>query len=704
MRIQEMPLKLIDIVDIGVLRDLFESFSQATGTVAAVLDLEGNVLVATGWRDICTQFHRRNPGTACRCLESDTRLAGQPKAGERYTVYRCENGLVDAAVPIVVAGRHVGNLFTGQFLLSPPDEAYFKRQAAEFGFDEGAYLAALARVPVFTDHQVETTMAFLCRLAVAIGEMGVARLRSNRELAQRNRAENALVASERQKRLIIETVPDLVWLKDIEGKYLACNRMFERLYGATEAEILGKTDYDFVDRETADFFRRHDKAAMDADRPLQNEEWLTFADDGHRALCETTKTPLKDNDGVVLGVLGVSRDITERRLAEEALRHAQKMEAVGQLTGGLAHDLNNMLSIISMSVGILDQKTAGMPDLARYIDAALNGVKRAAGLTRKLLDFSRTEADETLRVSVNEFVCGMENLIAKTLTPAITLQTDLAEDAWLVDIDPGDLEHAILNLALNARDAMPDGGVLVIETANKVIDEHYVRRNPGSSAGEYVMIAISDSGIGMPPEIAGKAFEPFFTTKEVGKGTGLGLSMVYAFVRRSGGHAKIYSEPGQGTAVHLYLPRARDAAQCADVRPSPQTDLVGGDETILVVEDEEYLLAAAVLFLGSLGYRTLTAGTGKEAMEILRRDPSIDLLFSDVIMPGGMDGYHLAIQASRERPALKILLTSGFPRRREEIANGERQAVADLGGSMLRKPYTIVDLAGAVRSALDRPG
>ena len=267
---------------------------------------------------------------------------------------------------------------------------------------------------------------------------------------------------------------------------------------------------------------------------------------------------------------------------------------------------------------------------------------------------------------------------------------------------PGDLEHAILNMALNARDAMPGDGILVIETANKVIDEHYVRCNPGSSVGEYVMIAVTDNGTGMTPDIAEKAFDPFFTTKEVGKGTGLGMSMVYGFVQRSGGHAKIYSKPGAGTTVRLYLPRARDVSGSAEFQSLDEAGLATGVETILVVDDEESLLAAAVQALGSLGYRTIAAKNSKEALEVLRRNPAIDLLFSDVVMPGGMDGFRLAILAAKDRPDLRVLLTSGFPRKQEEFVKGENQAIAGLARTLLHKPYNLAELAGAVRDALDR--
>ncbi len=698
-----MQHRLVDIIDIDVLQELFETFSAATGTVAAVLDLDGNVLIATGWQDICVQFHRINTETAFRCRESDTCLASQLKAGQEYNVYQCRNGLVDVAVPIKVDGEHVGNLFTGQFFFSPPNQEFFRQQAAEFGFDETAYMTSLSRVPIFSQEQVERTMEFLSRMAAAIGEMGVSKLRSEAELAERKKTEMALQASEHQKRLIIETVPDLVWLKDTKGTFLACNKMFERLYGATEKEIIGKTDYDFVDRELADFFRKHDRAAMDADRALRNEEWVTFADDGRRVLLETSKTPLKDHDGEVIGVLGIARDITARKQSEEALRHAQRMEAVGQLTGGLAHDLNNVLGIISMNAEMLTTKATWGPDAVRHCDMIRKSVQRAGDLTRKLLDFSRTDATETKRVNVNEFVVGMEALIAKSLTPAINLELELSEGTWAVDIDPGDLEAALLNLALNARDAMPDGGTLIVETMNKVIDETYVERNPGSTAGEFVMVAISDTGTGMTPETRSKAFEPFFTTKEVGKGTGLGLSMVYGFVNRSGGHAKIYSELGEGTTIRLYLPRAENV-EAREVRPAQHPDVLPhGNEMILVVDDEEDLANTAISSLEALGYRTVMASNGAQALQTLRQDSSIDLLFSDVIMPGGMDGFQLATEALKVRPDLTVLLTSGFTRRKEELANGEAKVASALAKTLLHKPYNVAELAVAVRHALDQP-
>ena len=824
-----MQKKLVDILDIDVLKALFESFSTATGTVTAVLDLDGHVLVSAGWQDICLRFHRANPETARRCLESDTHLAGQLEAGKSYTVYECRNGLIDVAVPIKVGGSHVGNLFTGQFFFEPPDPETFRKQAVEFGFDEAGYLGALERVPVLSRDHVFKTLDFLTLLATAIGEMGMAKLRSDAELAERGQAEQALQASERQKRLIIETVPDLVWLKDVEGTFLACNKMFERFYGASETEIVGKTDYDFVDKELADFFRMHDKAAMDADRPLRNEERITFADDGHSVLLETTKTPLKDEDGKVLGVLGIGRDITERVAAETALRESQerfqsalehipdvvtiygrdrrirfvnpaaervtgrpaseflgrrdeeilpeeacsaylpilqkafdtgkacsgdvelslregasrqvkmtcvpvldqegavrevvgithdytehkrmeaqlrqtqKMEAVGQLTGGLAHDLNNTLGIILMNADMLRLSVADIPEVSRHFDLIMNSIMRARDLTRKLLDFSRRDAGKTARVVLGDFVSGVRDLIGKSLTPAIALEIVPGVGIWEVEIDPGDFEAALLNLAINARDAMPEGGALVIETANKVVDDAYVARNPGSAAGEFVMVSVSDTGTGMTPRTLEKAFEPFFTTKAVGKGSGLGLSMVYGFVQRSGGHVKIYSEEGKGTNVRMYLPRAAAGKAGRRLRPDDDEKRPRGSEAVLVVDDEEELGETAVLILKRLGYRTRSATSGAQALEAIEQDPSIDLLFSDVIMPGGMDGYQLALRARAVRPDLRVLLTSGFTPKREELVNGDNRIVADLAKNLLNKPYNVNELAVAIRTALDRP-
>ena len=284
---------------------------------------------------------------------------------------------------------------------------------------------------------------------------------------------------------------------------------------------------------------------------------------------------------------------------------------------------------------------------------------------------------------------------------SITVETHLADELWPVEIDPGDLEDAILNLSLNARDAMPEGGTLVIETANKVLDENYVERNPSAIAGEFMTISVSDTGTGMTAEVREKLFEPFFTTKKFGKGSGLGLSMVYGFVERSGGHAKVYSAVGEGTTFRIYLPRAHGEASEVEAAPDCQVELPRGGETILIVDDEESLRDVAVLYLEDLGYKALTASNGKQALNVLKDNRDIDLLFCDIIMPGDLDGYQVALTANEIRPTLKALLTSGFTNKREAPANGEVGYLTGLTSDLLSKPYDRAKLAFAVRHVLD---
>lgn len=391
---------------------------------------------------------------------------------------------------------------------------------------------------------------------------------------------------------------------------------------------------------------------------------------------------------------------TERRLLENEamLRRAQKMEAVGQLTGGVAHDFNNILAIVMGFLGILQQVVADNPTAMECVAKALKGAERGAQLTRKLLRFSRKEAGPAKRVEINEIVRDMQDLMAKSLTAGITLETNLADDTWPVMIDPGDFADAILNLTLNAQDAMPKGGRVVIETANKVLDKHYVRRNLRSQVGDHVVVSVSDTGAGMSKEVRERIFDPFFTTKGI-KGTGLGLSMVYGFVQRSQGHIKVYSEPGRGTTMRLYLPRAK--VEMAGVHDEPVAEPPRGSETILIVDDEESLIDVARFYVEELGYRTISAGNGEQALEILRRNETIDLLFSDVVMPGPMDGYRLALAARVVRPDIKVLLSSGFTPKREEFANGEGVFCAELAANLLSKPYNQLELAVALRRTLD---
>ncbi|MDF2383454.1 PAS domain S-box protein [Nostoc ellipsosporum NOK] len=403
----------------------------------------------------------------------------------------------------------------------------------------------------------------------------------------------------------------------------------------------------------------------------------------------------------------VARDITAERqaaealaAAEAALRQSQKMETVGQLTGGVAHDFNNLLQIVTGNLDILQRNLPpDQPRLARAAGAAMNGAQRAAVLTQRLLAFSRRQPLAPKRVDPNRLIAGMSDLLHRSLGEMIEVEIVQAARVWPAEVDANQLENALLNLAVNARDAMPQGGKLTIETANTHLDSHYAAIDAEVAPGQYVLICVSDTGTGMDAETLAHAFEPFFTTKEVGRGTGLGLSMVYGFIKQSGGHVRIYSERGSGTTVKIYLPRfhgtARGAAAHAPVLPAPQGNV---DETILVCEDDENVRAYTVEVLRELGYRVIEAGDGPAALAALDAErEAIDLLFTDVVLPGGMTGAVLATEAHAKRPDLKILFTTGYAR--NAIVHHGR---LDPGVQLLPKPFTYTDLAAKVRDMLDQ--
>ncbi len=390
------------------------------------------------------------------------------------------------------------------------------------------------------------------------------------------------------------------------------------------------------------------------------------------------------------------------KVTEKALNRSRKLEAIGQLTSGIAHDYNNMLGVIIGNIEMVERAVVLDEKSRERLGKALAAAHRNAELTAKLLGLSRAQPRRKQRTAANDFISGLKDIIATPLTAAFEIRADLSEDLWLIDIDPAELEDMILNLAINARDAMPDGGVLTIETANKVLDENYVSQYPEGRPGDYVAISVSDTGTGMSEEIREQIFDPFFSTKETGKGTGLGLSMVDTFVQHSSGFIMVYSEPGEGTTFSVFLPRAQGSAIDVTMPDEAATaELSRGSETVLIVDDEDLLVDLAVTQLEELGYHTLCAGNAAQALEILKADPDIDLLLSDIIMPGKLDGYDLALTAKQIRPSLKILMTSGSAKVSGEFTNSGNEIIARLDANRLNKPYTLAELSTAVRRRLD---
>jgi PAS domain S-box-containing protein len=405
--------------------------------------------------------------------------------------------------------------------------------------------------------------------------------------------------------------------------------------------------------------------------------------------------PIRDAAGNQTGAVIVFRDVSEAKELERQLRQSQKLDAIGQLTGGIAHDFNNTLTVITGTIEILAEGVADRPDLyaiAKLIDQAAD---RGADLTKHLLAFARKQPLQPHNIDVNTMVIEAANLLRPTLGEHIEIEAKLAEDTDFAHIDPSQLSTALLNLAVNARDAMPTGGKLTLETSNITLDEAYAHANADVRPGPYVMIAVSDTGVGIPTKLIDKVFEPFFTTKEIGKGTGLGLSMVYGFVKQSNGHIKVYSEEGHGTTIKLYLPRGTAKL---DMVPAP-APLAGGNETIFVVEDDNMVREFLVTQLHSLGYKTVTAANGTAALAKVENGAVFNLLFTDVIMPGGINGRQLADEVLKRHPGMKILYTSGYTE--NAIIHHGR---LDAGVLLLAKPYRKSDLARMLRLALGTPG
>jgi PAS domain S-box-containing protein len=508
-----------------------------------------------------------------------------------------------------------------------------------------------------------------------------------------------LLDSERQREVIrsinqriFDTSLDLILVVDRRGDVLRVSPSSRAILGFAPEELTALNGTAFVHPADLESTRNNMRLARHG-RLTRNFECRYVHKDGHAVPLSWTGV-WSEPDGQYFFI---GRDMTDRVSLESQLRQAQKMEAVGQLTGGVAHDFNNILTVIMGMTEVLAGEVSADPRLAPLVAAIDEATSRGAELTRRMLAFARKQPLQPLVVDLNEIVSGTTAMLRRTLGEDIAVKLVLADGLWPALADRSQIEDALLNLAVNARDAMPSGGRLVIETANAHLDEQYAAHNLEVAPGDYVCVSVSDSGVGIPPDILERVFEPFFTTKEVGRGTGLGLSMVYGFAKQSGGHVKIYSEIGHGTRIRLYLPRTAAAEREAEPAAPPAVRAhPAGHETILVVEDSESVRKVAVSILRGLGYQVLEAEDGPSALTILASSAVIDLLFTDLIMPNGIDGEELLKRAHVLRPGLKALFTSGYS---EHFL--QSRGNADVGVPLLNKPYRVQKLSEAVRKALD---
>ena len=564
-------LELSDIIDCEMLRSMLEDFCRITGMLGAVLDLSGKVLVAVGWQDICTKFHRCHPETLKYCIESDTTLTNDVPVGT-FKHYRCKNNMWDMVTPLEVGGRHVGNVFIGQFFYDDetPDVELFREQARRYGFNETEYLEALERVPRFSRETADAGMQFYAKLTKMISE-------------------------------------------------------------------------------------------------------LSFSS------------------------IQLSRTFAERIRLEEQLRHSQKMEAVGELAGGVAHDFNNILQIISGYAHIL-KMDGGLDERQKeQVDHILSSSEKAAHLTKGLLAFSRKQVMALKPVNLNDAVENVKKILVRIIGEDIQLKTLCFANRIMVYADTGQIEQVLINLATNARDAMRKGGTLTIEIGLQTVEAPVDHESGSAKQGRHAVMVVSDTGVGMDAETSSRIFEPFYTTKEVGKGTGLGMSIVYGIIKQHNGFINVYSEPGQGTSFKIYLPvYGEDHSGEEDRGGRQDTPPQGGAETILLAEDDEAVRKLNVTVLTKFGYRVIQAVDGQDAVEkFSEHKDDISLILMDMIMPkkNGKDAYE---EISLLQPNVKILYSSGYTA--DFIQN---RGVSEEGIELIMKPVQPMDLLRKVREILD---
>ncbi len=513
------------------------------------------------------------------------------------------------------------------------------------------------------------------------------------QLIERKRAQQELIQSEERYRDMVENAHDIIYSHDLEGNYTSINKAGERITGYTREEALKLNLAQTVAPEYLEKARQMIASKL-ADEEVTAYDLEIIAKDGHRVAIEVN-TRLVYQNGVAVGVQGIARDVTERRQLEEQLRQSQKIEAIGRLAGGIAHDFNNLLTAITGYSDLTLRQLQSESPLRRNIEEIKKAGDRAASLTRQLLAFSRKQVLQPKVLDLNAVVSDMEKMLRRLIGEDIELRTALVPELGSVKADPGQIEQMLMNLAVNARDAMPHGGSLLIETENVYLNEGYATRHIAVKPGPYVMLAVSDTGCGMSEETQSRIFEPFFTTKEVGKGTGLGLSTVYGIVKQSGGNIWVYSEVGEGTAFKIYLPRVDEAAQ--EYKPSHEVEeSLDGAEVILLAEDDERVRGLVRAVLEGHGYRVLEAEDGGAALSVSERHEGlIHLLLTDVVMPK-LSGRELADQLAQSRPETKVLYMSGYTD--ESIVH---HGVLDANTPFIQKPFEPEALARKVRELLD---
>jgi two-component system, cell cycle sensor histidine kinase and response regulator CckA len=808
-------LELSDIIDCEALQAMMEDFYRLTGMLGAVLDVSGKVLVAVGWKDICTKFHRCHPETLRHCIESDTSLTSGVQPGT-FKRYHCKNNMWDMVTPVVIGGRHVGNVFIGQFFYDDevPDVELFREQARKYGFDETEYLAALEQVPRFSREAVDAGMKFYAKLAGMVSSLSFSSIRMSRMLSERTRAREELSRLMREQQVILDNAP--IGISLVKGRtQIWVNRKVQELFQYTRPEIEGHSTRKFFRSQQAyDLVRQESEAVLAGGREFLFEQqmvrrdgsliWIKFTgravdpadlSEGIIWLLEditdlvrseeqiklkdfslstitdamywiSIDSKILDVNGAATDMLGYSkeqfltmaiadidpeisvekwqwyweqlkqkgnlqmeavhravdgrtvpveiiasyclykdleytcaivRDIADRKQLEEQLRQSQKMEAVGLLAGGVAHDFNNILMVI-MGYGNMLQRDKELNNRHQeMIDVILSSADKAAQLTHGLLAFSRKQVLAPKVINLNDLTRKVNTFIARIIGEDILLRTTTVGEGLTVFADAGQIEQVLINLATNARDAMPKGGLLTIETGLQLVEASLSRDNEVCAPGRYAVVTVTDTGEGMDEAISQRIFEPFFTTKGVGKGTGLGMAIVYGIIKQHNGFIQVQSEPGRGSTFRVYLPihAAEGLAPQEEARAALPR---GGRETILLAEDDVDVRNLMVTVLAEFGYQVIQAVDGQDAVEkFVAHREEVDIILMDMIMPrkNGKDAFE---EISRLAPKVKVLYSSGYTA--DYIQN---RGMSEEGIELVMKPVQPTELLRKVRSLLDSP-
>lgn len=704
--------RLSELIEISTIQELADAHFAFTGMPIGIVDaLDGSILVAAGWQDICTRFHRVNPSSLASCKESDEYIKKHLVGGEACA-YRCKNGLWDIGVPIIVGNRHLATIFLGQFFYEGEsvDRGFFISQAEKHGFDLPEYLAALDRVPVLPEKKVERIISYNKSFTAFIVELAERSLRNaeveeelrlaHSELEKRVAERTAqleitaegLRKSEKKYRTLFEKSKDAIFISDSERRIFDMNQAGEELFGYSREELrvldLVKLYCNEDDRDLLWNEVHRQGFVNDFEVEMKRK-------DGRKILANVSMTMLRDDSGRISGYQGIIHDMTERKKLEQQLLMAQKMESVGILAGGVAHDFNNLITAISGYGEILME---GMPedDAASHecVTNILNAADRASQLTRGLLAFSRRQIITPKPVQVNSLIKTTSKLIERIIGEDIHFTTNLCPTNLMIKADPGQIEQVLMNLATNARDAMPDGGTLSIATAELAVERGSEKSYDLPAPGKYAVVSMADTGTGMNEQTLKKIFEPFYTTKEVGKGTGLGLAVVHGIAKQHNGSILVHSEPGRGTTFELLLP----VIEMGDLNDESTATRQNGREmdTLLLAEDDETVAVYMNRILERAGYKVILAGDGEEAVERFKEHDDISLVLSDVVMPR-MNGKELLDQIRQMKPDVKAIFVSGYA---ADVL--QRKGTYEEGIELIRKPFKKEDLLQTVRKVLDR--